>query len=471
MLDNKSQTIWSYIHSIVTMVLRPLSFLILAKLVTPEDYGLMTISLLIVTFVEMIRERGFTESYIKHYKTESIFTSTLFIFSIISGVIIYMFVFISTPLIISYFNIKYENIQFIIQITSIQIILNSIYNLHLAEIIKNMNYKLLAKIELGPNIIPFIITIPLAYLGYGIWALIIGLIISSIIKTLLLLFIVELNIKFEFNFTIIKDVIKFMKYIFLESFLNWFYVWGDKAILSNFITLSQLGFYTVATQIINLIYGLSFSVSKMNYAHLCSLNENIDAIKNYTYKYINFSVFTSIILFFSLYHFAYLVPIILGERWNGLDTILILLGVSFTLSYTITGIVPDALKSMNMPHIMPRLQFLKLLYTIPIFIISAKYFGFEGFLLGKIITVSIGTIIFYYISYKYVELNMEILWKNINIYIYGAIISFVFQFLFSTYVCREYIFCKFIFYIVYVLFLYFFNRNSLVQIVNLIRGK
>ncbi len=242
MLFTKEQLKWNYIHSLLTVILRPVSFLILAKLVTPEDYGLITIALIIVSFVEMIRERGFTESYIKFYNDKSIYSSTFFIFSIVSGAFIYILIYILSPIIVNIIHIKHNDISLIIQLVSIQIILSSINTVYQAYLIKNMNYKLLTKIEIFPSIVPFLVTVPLAFLGFGVWSLVIGLITASSIKTISLIINISLNIRFEFDFTIIEKIVMFMKYIFLESFLNWFYVWGDKAILANFITLSQLGF-------------------------------------------------------------------------------------------------------------------------------------------------------------------------------------------------------------------------------------
>ena len=465
----KNQIKWSYINSFTKLILKPFSFLLIAKFVTPEDYGLITFALIIISFIEMIRERSFSESYIKFYENTMIFRSTLITFSILSGVFLYVILYVLSPYIVSFVSFKNNDLLLILQIVSLQIIIGSVSSIYQAHILKDMNYKLLTIIEFFPSLIPFFVTIPLAYFGFGVWALVIGLILSNVFRMVLLILQITLDVRLEIKLSVLRKVITFMKYIFLESFLNWFYMWGDKAILLKFVSLHELGLYTVATQIIGMAYGLGFSISKMNYAHLCNLKENIDAIKLYITRYIDLAILISIVLFFFFYIFSFMLENILSEEWAGISTVLILLSITNSLSYSITEIVPDGLKSINKPQVIPVLQSVKLLYTIPIFLYSAMYFGFQGFLYGKIVTVLIGTILFYFIGMKYLELNKLIVMRIIKTHILVLLLSYLIYFILTTLLCQSYL-CSILLIIVYGLIFFMFKKEFVIKNFNSIRG-
>lgn len=412
---------WSYGYTTLPKFVSFVVQLVLAKLLIPTDFGLVAIATLLIAFVETIRETGFSRAFIQRNDGESEMSlfNTVFWMSIGTGVGFYLIIFLTAPLIAKFFH--NPDSMWVIRVMAIQMILSSLNTCHNSSLIKKLEYNKLFKVNLLPAITPLFVTVPLAYIGFNVWALVIGYLTSSVIRTVALWYFVPIKPLFEFNTIIANKILYFGSLCSLEAMLGWFYMWGDRAIVGHFLNASMLGVYSMASGIIAFIFNSIFAPLSISYPLLCGLKSDIVAIQSVLYKLLHIVSSISFLLGILIFFNVKLVPFLIGEKWVDIALPLGILAITQSLSYVVTITIPDAFKSIGRADIMPKFQSAKLLYTLPAFIAGAKYGGLVGFCYAKLATVIVGFVFFVIIGIKVLDLN----WKNIFIILYPKIIAVI----------------------------------------------
>jgi O-antigen/teichoic acid export membrane protein len=445
--------------------------LILARLLVPSDFGLVAIASLVIAFVEAIREAGFSKAFIQSNDDGNLLFNTVFWMSIITGVFFYLIIFLIAPVLAKLFHSP--DSMWVIRIMGIQMILSSLNTCHNSSLIKKLEYKKLFKVNLLPTITPLLITVPLAYIGFNVWALVIGYLASSSIRTLALWYFVPLKPLFQFNQIIAAKILYFGSLCSLEAVLGWFYVWGDQTIVGNFLGATQLGIYSMASFIIAFIFSSVFSPLSISYPLLCGLNSDMAAIRSVLYRLLHIVSTISFLLGTLIFFNVNLIPYLIGEKWIGIELPLGILAITQSLSYIVTIIMPDAFKAINRADIMPKFQSAKLLYTLPAFVAGAKYGGLIGFCYAKLATVTVGFIVFLIMGIKYLDLN----WKNLFMVLYPKVIGLIISavilirieslFLLGNYIYSKSVIISIIGIIVYFVVLVILDRRGMYDLIRL----
>jgi len=405
---------WSYGYTVLPKLISPVITLFLARLLEPSIFGLIAIATLVISVVDTIREAGLSRAFVQSDYEERTLFNVVFWLSLAFGVGIYVIIFMSAPIIANFFHSK--DATLIIQILGIRMILSSLTTSHRSILIRRIDFKKLFKINLLPSFTPLLVTLPLAYIGMGVWSLVIGHLSSSIIRTFLFWYILRWHPRFEFNLEVSKKIAYFGFSCSLEALLGWFYVWGDKAIVGHFLDLKQLGIYTIASNLVTAIFSVVFApISNISYPALCHTKKDIAQLRRILFKLIQISALIAPPIGILINTLAYIMPTLIGEKWNEIVFPLGILAITASLSWIVTIIIPDAFRAIGRPDIMPKFQSAKLLYTLPAFIIGVTYGGLIGFCYAKLITVTIGFLLFIVISVRIIKIKYEDLFYYLKV--------------------------------------------------------
>jgi len=423
--DLKNESIksvkWSYCYTILPRLVSPVTTITLARILDPSIFGLVAIASLVISFVESIRETGLSKAFIQSDEDEKIIFNVVFWLSLLLGLVFYTIIFISAPIVGNFFHS--EESTSVIQILGIQMVLSSLSTSHNSLLIRRIDFKQVFKINILPNFTPLFVTIPLAYIGMGVWSLVIGYLSSSIIRTILFWIFIPFRPQFEFNWRIGKKIAHFGFFCSQEAILGWFYVWGDKAIVGKFLDVKQLGVYTIASTVVTTIFSVVFApLSNISYPAFCRVKNDLSRLKQILYKLMGLTAVIAFPLGVYVFIFADFFTMLIGEKWKGIEFPLSLLAFAASLSWTVTIIIPDAFKAMGRVDIMPKLQSAKLLYTLPAFVIGANYGGLTGFCYAKLGTVMVGFMLFLLIAVKVLNITYQNVFFNLKIPFLSALI-------------------------------------------------
>ena len=261
-LAAKKSVKWSLFGEIFAKLAIPISTMILARLLTPEIYGITTAVTIVVTFCEMVTESGFSKLLIQHdfnskeefkkYFSVS-FISSLFL-SLIMIALVYIF---KSPLSHAVGNDGYEMVLFV---SCLQIPIASLNALYSAVLKRNFKFKNLFEVKIVYSLLPFVVTIPLAILGMRHWSLVIGSIAAQLVQLPLLVFFSNNKFRIFFSFSYLKKAFVYAAPMILESIVIWLCAWTSTIIAAKFFDTSTVGIIKVSNSTINSIF-LLFSAA------------------------------------------------------------------------------------------------------------------------------------------------------------------------------------------------------------------
>jgi O-antigen/teichoic acid export membrane protein len=247
---------WNFTEKILVKAVSFVISIILARLLAPSDYGLTGMLAVFLSVSSVFIEGGLAKALIQRQDCQDIDYSTAFVTNVSMSLVIYVVLFFAAPLIADFYDEPL--LVSLTRAMALTIVLGSFNIVQRAKLMANVDFKSLAQINVLSIIVTGAIGITMAYLGYGVWALV-GQAIGS---TLFLIFIFPFYSKW-------KPSLRFSK----ESFSRLF-GFGSKlmitgvysVIFNNIATIcigkayksQQLGYYTRASQFPDLI---SFTVN------------------------------------------------------------------------------------------------------------------------------------------------------------------------------------------------------------------
>lgn len=184
----KSKTVkgvvWSSIERFSTQGVQFLIMIIMARLLTPKDYGLIGMLAIFLAVAQSLIDSGFSQALIRKQNRTDVDNSTVFYFNIIVSCSLYLILFISAPFVADFYN--QSELTSVMRVVCLGVILNSLAVVQRALLTVRIDFKTQAKASLSAAVISGCIGIVLAYSGFGVWALVVQQLLNLSVNTLLL---------------------------------------------------------------------------------------------------------------------------------------------------------------------------------------------------------------------------------------------------------------------------------------------
>jgi O-antigen/teichoic acid export membrane protein len=186
--DLKKQTLsglfWSSVERLSFQIVQFVLGIILARLLMPGDYGLIGMIAVFLSISNALIDGGFSQALIQKQDTSEEDYNTVFIFNLLLSITIYIILFFFAPAIAFFYETP--ALESLIKVIGLSFIISSFSIVHIAKLTKTLNFKLQTKVTLFAVIISGVIGIALAYLGYGVWSLVVQLILRNLLTVILL---------------------------------------------------------------------------------------------------------------------------------------------------------------------------------------------------------------------------------------------------------------------------------------------
>ena len=241
---------WSSTSKVLITVLQITQLLILTRLLAPEDFGIMAIIMVVIGFCSILSDGGISKVLIIHDDLTKGQLATLYWLNIIIGFLLTLLLYLAAPLV----AIFYENQQLngLLKAVSISFLVIALSNQYKMLMEKEFRFEVLAKIEMLSNILSFVLTLYFAYLGYGVYALVYGYLITITCSSLLILIVNyhQLHFALTFDFLSIRKYLSFGLYQVGERTINYFSSQSDIIIVGKLLGVELLGIYSLAKNLV-----------------------------------------------------------------------------------------------------------------------------------------------------------------------------------------------------------------------------
>ena len=427
-INNKflNATKWSAITEGFSKLVSPITNMILARIISPEAFGVVATITMIISFVDMFTDAGFQKYLVQHkfttkedlYESSNVAFWTNFLFSIILWLIIIIF---KDSIAILVGNPGLGNV---ISIACVQILLTSFSSIQMAIYRRNFNFKTLFLVRIISVFIPFVITVPLALFGFSYWSLVIGSISIQISNAVILTIKSKWKPKLFYRIRILKEMFSFSVWSLIEAISIWLSSWIDILVIGNYLNQYFLGLYKTSTSMVNIIMSLIVSsIIPVFFSTLSRLQEDEEAFNDMFFKTQKFLSIIILPLGAGIYLYRnFATNIMLGSNWSEAQLIIGLCALTTSIKIVLGDLCSEVYRAKGKPKVSLLAQILHLIFLIPSCIISIKY-GFLTFVYIRSF-MRLQFIVVHFIIMKYI---MNISVKNTIRNIFPVIISTLFM--------------------------------------------
>ncbi len=233
--------IWSGVDSLLSQGFQFVVAIILARLLSPEQFGTIALLYLFTGIASTFSDCGFSAALIQRKNTNIEDESTVFWFNLLMGSVMTLCLWCISPWIAKFYQI--EELLVITRILAFTIIINAFGSVHNILFIKNLNFKSIMKVNVVTTISSGLLAIYLAKEGYGIWALVSQALLASIISTLLLWAFSSWRPKLIFSLQSAKNLFGFGAYLMAANILDTIYNKLYTLLIGKMHGISDLGIY------------------------------------------------------------------------------------------------------------------------------------------------------------------------------------------------------------------------------------
>lgn len=373
---------WVVLTESITRTVPSVVFVVLARLLTPVDFGLIAAAQVVISFCQLLWDGGLSQAIIQTSESKEDAANAAFWSNLFLALVLYIFVFVTAP----WLAVLFDNPQSvpIFRILGLQILIGSTASIQHALLIRELDFRRIFWPRVGVSLLPGLFSVPLAYLGYGVWALVIGTLVGSLITSWLFWVNSSWRPKFSIDLKLLKKLLSFGKWIMLDALIGWFIVWGDSLAIGFFCGVHDLGIYRTASNIVGIIFGLSLSsITPVLYPTFSRLQADRPALRKLLVLSNKLIITVALPLGVGLFIVSSQVfPSMLGSQWEGTSRIIGLLGIQTALGWLV-GCNPDVYRAIGQPDIQTRIGFVSLFFYVPTYLLAAP-FGLFTFALARI---------------------------------------------------------------------------------------
>lgn len=374
---------WSAASNFANQGMRFVFGLILARMLSPDAYGVIGMLTVFLCVVQVFIDCGFSQALIaKQDRTQKDF-STEFFFNIGVGLIGYCLLFISAPFIAEFYNMPL--LTSVLRVVGLGVIINSLCVVQSAQFAIRLDFKTPAKLAVITNMFSGVVGIFLAYCGYGVWALVFQQIAGNFLNGILLWILAGWRPTFEFSRDSFRYLWSYGSKILASSLIQQVYDNLYPLVIGKFFSARQLGLYSRAQGFATLpSSNISGILGNVSFPILSKINNDFLRLMRLYRQMIETAAFIIFPLMLGLFAIADpLVKVLLNQQWYDCIIILQLLCCAL-LWQPISAINLSILKVIGRTDIILKLEIIKRIAGI-VSIVCSIPFGIIGMCIGYII--------------------------------------------------------------------------------------
>lgn len=387
----KKGLFWSFFNQFATYSMQFVVGIVMARLLTPSDYGITAIPAIFMAIASVFIESGFSSALVRKQDLTEKDLSTAFYYSISIGCLMYIILFFSAPIIAKFYHEPV--LTPLVRITALSFLWSPLNTPQNVILKRNLDFKLITKISIVKNFIAGVVGILTAYLGYGLWALVISGLVSSFLGFILMLLAVRWVPKEKWNKESFNYLWGYGNKLVITSLINTLYANVGPIILGRFGT-ADLGNYNRAKGYAALpSSNVAGVLTQVTFPVLSKLQNDDEALAFNYRKMIRVSAYVVFPIMLMLAALARpLVLVLITEKWE--SSILLLQILCFVFMWQPIQVLNlNVLLVKGRSDLSLRIELIKKPVSLTIVLIGLIKFGVIGFCIADFISSMFALII------------------------------------------------------------------------------
>ncbi len=415
---------WSAIGEVMAKLITPISTIVLARLLTPEAFGVIATISMIISFAEIFMDAGFQRYIIqREYKSENEkfrCADVAFWTNLTLGVILWGVIYIFKDELANL--VGNPGLGIVLAIAAISIPISSITSIQMAIFKHSLDFKSLFYRRIATVIVPLAITIPLAFYLRSYWALVIGTLVSNIITAIILTIFSPWRPTFFYDFSILKGMLGYSSWTFIDAILVWATSYAEIFFIGILLNEYYLGLYktaiTTVGQFMSVLTAIILPVLMPAYARS---QNNYDQLRNIIYKLQQYSAILLLLLGGLIFTFrTQITAILLGEQWGAISMFIGIWALAEVFVLIFSRFCSNIFPAIGKPKTAVLIHILHLTFLIPTVYFSAKH-SFETLYWARTLVRLQSVALYWYFSYKLIQLSPLTMLRNVSPYILACL--------------------------------------------------
>ena len=412
----KTATKWSAITELIVRLLVPIVNMVLARLLTPEAFGIVTTLTMIITFAEIFTEAGFQKFLIQHEfandqdredSTNVAFWSNLIMSLAIWGIIAIF----SEPLAKLVGN---PGLGYVLIIACASIPLAAFSSIQMALYKRDLDFKTLFKVRLVGILVPIFVTIPLALWLRSFWALVLGTLAQNVVNAVLLTVFSKWKPRFYYSIQKLREMLSFTIWSMIEQVSIWLTNYVDVFIVGTVLSQHYLGLYKTSSTLVGQIMGLiTAATTPILFSSLSRLQNDEDEFRRMFYSFQKIVGLLVIPLGVGIFCFSdFVTSVLLGDQWMEASGFIGLWGLTSSLTIVLSHYASEVYRAKGRPKLSVLAQVLHIVVMWPVVMVAVKY-GFETLYISRSIVRLEIIVVNLIIMYMVIHISPWKMFKNI----------------------------------------------------------
>lgn len=402
---------WTGISQFSTQVFQLVVIIILARLLSPQDFGIIGIATVFIGFVAIFNELGLSAAIIQRRDVNELHLSTSFWSNIFVGIIMFIFTLIISPFVATFF--QEEIIRPILIISSISLIIGPLGIVHRALLEKNLDFKNITVVEICTAFVSGTISIVLALTGFGVWSIVYGNISGSIISIIVLWKISNWKPSLKFSIPHLKELFRFGGNVTGSKIIAYIIVRMDFLVVGKMFGTVALGYYTLARNLTSFpVQKISWAIMRVTFPTFSKIQKDNDMLRKGYLKVIKYVSLITFPMLAGLFVVASeFILVVYGEKWSPMVILLQIFSIGGAL-VSIGAIESTILFSKGRSDLQFKLQIYSAILMFIAVIIGVN-FGMIGMAIAVTIMTAFSLLIFQIVVNKLIKLDMFTFIKEI----------------------------------------------------------
>lgn len=386
---------WSFIDNIANQGITFLVGIILARILSPAEFGILGMITIFIAISNSIIDSGFSNALIRKTDAKRIDYNTVFLFNLAVSVLFYGLLYLSSPAISRFF--KEPQLISITRVMGLLLFINAFGIIQRTLLVKRVDFKTQTKVSVIASLGSAVVGIGMALMGYGVWSLVGQQLSRQFLNTLFLWVFNNWRPVLEFSKRSFKELFGFGSKLLLSGLLDTIYRNIYYIIIGRFYSAAQLGQYTRAEQFNNAFSSnLTSVVQRVSYPVLSSIQDEPERLRDAYRKVIRSSMLITFACMLGLAATAKpVILLLIGEKW--LVAVKFLQIICFSgMLYPLHAINLNILQVKGRSDLFLKLEIIKKFLAIgPICL--GIFLGIEYMLLGSVFN----SFLAYYLNSRY----------------------------------------------------------------------
>ena len=232
---------WKFAERITAQLVTFIVSIVLARLLTPADYGIIAIVNIFIVIANVFVDSGFGNSLIQKKEADKLDFSSVFYFNITASLILYVIIWIAAPFVAGFYNMSI--LAPVLRVLGIRLIVAGVNSVQHAYVSKYMMFRRFFWSTLFGTLVSAIVGITMAYKGYGVWALVGQYMTNTTVDTIVLWFTVKWRPILKFSFKRLKQLFSFGWKLLVSSLIDTIYLKMRQLFIGKLYTSEDLALY------------------------------------------------------------------------------------------------------------------------------------------------------------------------------------------------------------------------------------